>query len=164
MDHAPTAEAVDIRRGLADTLTMLAAKTRGKSIAVTMDFPPDLPPVHGVGAELNQVWMNLVDNALDAVTVGGHVEITAGEERGRLVVRLVDDGPGVPEAIRDRIFEPFFTTKGVGEGSGLGLDIVRRLLQRNEGEVEVDSRPGRTEFRVRLPVAAGPRSDVPALA
>ena len=164
MDHAPTAEAVDIRRGLADTLTMLAAKTRGKSVAVTMDLPADLPPVHGVGAELNQVWMNLVDNALDAVGVGGHVEVTAGAELGRVVVRVVDDGPGIPEAIRDRIFEPFFTTKGVGEGSGLGLDIVRRLLQRHEGEVEVESRPGRTEFRVRLPVAAGPRGDAPAQA
>jgi len=117
-----------------------------------------------VGAELNQVWMNLVDNALDAVGVGGHVEVTAGAELGRVVVRVVDDGPGIPEAIRDRIFEPFFTTKGVGEGSGLGLDIVRRLLQRHEGEVEVESRPGRTEFRVRLPVAAGPRGDAPAQA
>jgi signal transduction histidine kinase len=103
--------------------------------------------------------MNLVDNALDAVAVGGHVEITAAAERDRVVVRVVDDGPGIPEGIRDSIFEPFFTTKGVGEGSGLGLDIVRRLLQRNEGEVEVESRPGRTQFLVRLPMAAKPQGD-----
>jgi signal transduction histidine kinase len=159
MDRAPTAEAVDIRGGLADTLTMLAAKTREKSVVVAIDLPRDLPPVHGVGAELNQVWMNLVDNALDAVAVGGHVEITAAAERDRVVVRVVDDGPGIPEGIRDSIFEPFFTTKGVGEGSGLGLDIVRRLLQRNEGEVEVESRPGRTQFLVRLPMAAKPQGD-----
>jgi signal transduction histidine kinase len=164
LDRAPTAEAVDIRSGLADTLTMLGAKSRGKSVVVAVDLPPDLPAVHGVGAELNQVWMNLVDNALDAVAVGGHVEIRAGVERGRVMVRVIDDGPGIPEAIRDHIFEPFFTTKGVGEGSGLGLDIVRRLLQRHEAEVEVESRPGRTEFRVRLPLEAKPRDDSPASA
>jgi signal transduction histidine kinase len=153
MDQAPTAGPVDLRRGLADTLTMLAAKTRAKSAVVSVECAPGLPPVHGVGAELNQVWINLVDNALDAVGQGGRVEVTAGVERGRVVVRITDDGPGIAPAIQDRIFEPFFTTKSVGQGVGLGLDIVRRLLQRQDGEIEVASRPGRTEIRVSLPVS-----------
>jgi signal transduction histidine kinase len=156
MDQAPTAGPVDVRRGLADTLTMLAAKTRAKSAAVSIRCAPDLPPAQGVGAELNQVWMNLLDNALDAVPEGGRVEVTAGAERGRVLVRITDDGPGIPAAIQDRIFEPFFTTKGVGQGTGLGLDIVRRLLQRHDGQIELTSQPGRTEFRVSLPVSSEP--------
>jgi signal transduction histidine kinase len=156
MDQAPIAGPVDIRRGLADTVTMLAAKTRSKSASVSIQCAPDLPPAHGVGAELNQVWMNLVDNALDAIEKAGHVAVTAGVERDRVVVRIIDDGPGVPAAIQDRIFEPFFTTKGVGEGTGLGLDIVRRLLRRHDGAIDLASRPGRTEFRVSLPISRGP--------
>jgi signal transduction histidine kinase len=101
------------------------------------------------------VWMNIIDNALDAVAVGGRVEVTAREAPGRVVVRIVDDGPGIPAAIQARIFDPFFTTKGVGKGTGLGLDIVRRLVQQHEGEIEVESRPGRTEFRVSLPAEGG---------
>lgn len=153
MDHAPTPEPVDIRRGITDTLTMLGAKAREKSVEVTVGFPDNLPRAHGVGAELNQVWMNLIDNALDAVAMGGHISVTAGETPGRVVVRITDDGPGIPAAIQRRIFDPFFTTKEVGKGTGLGLDIVRRLVQQHEGEVEVDSRPGHTEFSVTLPAA-----------
>jgi signal transduction histidine kinase len=153
MDHAPTPEPVDIRRGISDTLTMLRAKTRVKSAEISVRFAPDLPRAQAVGAEVNQVWMNLIDNALDAVGHGGHVDVSASREMDHVVVRVIDDGPGIPDAIRGRIFDPFFTTKGVGEGTGLGLDIVRRLVQRHEGEIDVQSRPGRTEFRVSLPVA-----------
>ncbi len=153
MDHAPTPEPVDVRRGIMDTLTMLGAKTRAKSVEVSVRLADDLPQAHAVGAELNQVWMNLIDNALDAVAPGGHVEVTAGLELTRVVVRISDDGPGIPSHIQGRIFDPFFTTKGVGKGTGLGLDIVRRLVQRHDGEIEVVSRPGRTEFAVGLPVA-----------
>ena len=151
MDAAPTLGPVDIRRGIADTLTMLGAKTRAKSVEVSLHLPDDLPCAHAVGAELNQVWINLIDNALDAVAVGGRVEVTAGVKRDRALVRIIDDGPGIPREIQGRIFDPFFTTKDVGQGAGLGLDIVRRLLQRHDGEIEVDSEPGRTEFRVALP-------------
>jgi signal transduction histidine kinase len=151
MDRAPTAEAVDIRRGIADTLTMLGAKIRGKSLEVSVDLPDDLPPAHGVGAELNQVWMNLIDNALDAAPANGHVTVAARRDHDHVTVRVIDDGPGIPAEIKGRIFDPFFTTKGVGKGTGLGLDIVRRLLQRGEGEIAVESVPGRTEFQVRLP-------------
>ncbi|HEU4720641.1 MAG TPA: ATP-binding protein [Gemmatimonadaceae bacterium] len=150
MDHAPTAEPVDIRRGIADTLTMLGSKTRQKSVKLSVEIPDDVPRVFAVGAELNQVWMNLIDNAIDAVSQGGRVTVRAGRELGKVVVRVIDDGPGVPPAIQSKIFDPFFTTKDVGEGTGLGLDIVRRLLQRHDGDISLDSVPGHTEFQVRL--------------
>ncbi len=152
MDHAPMPEAVDIRRGIADTLTVLGARAREKSVSIEVDIATDLPPVRGIGAELNQVWANLLDNALDAVAVSGRVVVTASRTPQRVVVQIVDDGPGVPPGIQGRIFDPFFTTKEVGRGVGLGLDIVRRLLQRNDGEIALDSRPGRTAFRVSLPL------------
>jgi signal transduction histidine kinase len=152
MDRAPMAEPVDIRRGIVDTLTLLDSKVRRKSVEVSLQLPADLPCAHGVGAELNQVWMNLIDNALDAAPAGGHVSIGAARERECIVVRIVDDGHGVPPEIQGKIFDPFFTTKGVGQGTGLGLDIVRRLLQQHEGDIAFESAPGRTEFQVRLPV------------
>lgn len=153
MDHAPLAEPVDIRQGLHDTLMMLAAKIRSRSAEVSLDIDDGLPPAMGVGGELNQVWMNLIDNALDAIPDRGRVTVTATSEPPNVVVRIADNGPGIPDDVRARIFEPFFTTKGVGRGTGLGLDIVRRLLQQHEGELAVESRPGHTEFQVRLPVA-----------
>jgi signal transduction histidine kinase len=153
MDRAPSPEPVDIRVGIADTLTVLGAKVRAKSVEVSVDIPEDLPLVHGVGVELNQVWMNLLDNALDAVEVGGHVAVSAAPELHCVTVRVTDNGPGIPPEIVGRIFDPFFTTKPVGKGAGLGLDIVRRLLQSHSAEVAVESKPGRTEFQVRLPAA-----------
>ena len=153
MDRAPALEPVDIRRGLSDTLTLLGAKKRDKQASVPLEIADDLPRAHAIGAELNQVWMNLIDNALDAIPLGGHVRISAVRELDRVVVRITDDGPGIPADIVTRIFDPFFTTKPVGKGTGLGLDIVRRILKRHEGEIEVDSAPGRTQFRVILPVA-----------
>ncbi len=98
--------------------------------------------------------MNLLDNALDAVPHGGHVSVAAAQELGAVVVRITDDGAGIPADVQPRIFEPFYTTKGVGKGTGLGLDTVRRLLQRQEGGISLESAPGRTEFQVRLPVAS----------
>ena len=131
-----------------------ASRRRGRSrAAVSVDVEPGLPRVRGFAGELNQIWANLIDNALDAVPESGRVEVRAGRERGACVVRIVDNGPGIPAEIRDRIFDPFFTTKPVGQGTGLGLDIVRRLVQHNDGEIAVESQPGRTEFRVALPIA-----------
>jgi len=98
------------------------------------------------------VWANLIDNALDAVSQEGRVLVTARAEGAKVVVRVSDDGPGIPAEVRSRIFDPFFTTKPIGQGTGLGLDIVRRLVDRNEGSIEVESEPGRTVFRVALPV------------
>jgi signal transduction histidine kinase len=155
MDRAATREPIDIRRSLTDTLAVLGAKTRAKSVVVELAIPADLPTVHASGAELNQIWANIIDNALDAVASAGRVEITASRQLERVVVCIADDGPGIAPEIQGRIFDPFFTTKPVGQGTGLGLDIVRRLLQRSDGEIEVESRPGRTEFRVSLREDAG---------
>jgi signal transduction histidine kinase len=153
MDQATVAEPVDLAVGLGNTVTVLKSKARAKSVAVAVQVEPGLPRVRGFVGELNQIWANLIDNALDAVPVGGRVEVTASRERQRAVVRVSDNGAGIPAEIRAHLFEPFFTTKPVGKGAGLGLDIVRRLVSHNDGEIEVESRPGRTEFRVSLPLA-----------
>ena len=153
MDQARLADSVDIRQGIIDTFVVLGAKTRSKSADIQLSMADDLWRAHAVGAELNQVWMNLIDNALDAIAVGGHVTVSAVNELGKVVVRITDDGPGIPADILSRIFDPFFTTKGTGAGTGLGLDIVRRLLKQQDAEISVESEPGRTEFQVRLPIA-----------
>ena len=153
MDRATVSEPVDLRRGLADTLAILGSKAKSKSAGMSLNLEKDLPAVQGFGGELNQIWSNLIDNALDAVGEGGQIEITAGRERDRVVVRVIDNGCGVPAEVRERIFEPFFTTKPVGKGTGLGLDIVRRLVQHHNGQMEFESRPGRTEFRVTFPIS-----------
>ena len=153
MDQATVAEPVDLTLNLNNTVTVLKSRARAKSIAVAVNVEPDLPRVRGFVGELNQGWANLIDNALDAVADAGRVEVTAKRERQRVVVRVVDNGPGIPAEIRARIFDPFFTTKPVGQGTGLGLDIVRRLVIHNDAEIDVESRPGRTEFRVSLPLA-----------
>lgn len=153
MDHANVAEPVDLGPGLDDTVAILHAKARDKSVAVTLQLEARLPKVRGFAGELNQVWANLIDNALDAVAHGGRVDVLAVRDDQRVVVRILDDGPGVSDEVRHLIFDPFFTTKPQGQGTGLGLDIVRRLVKHNEGAIEFESRPGRTEFRVRLPIA-----------
>jgi signal transduction histidine kinase len=153
MDQAPVAEAVDLGRGLGDTVAVLRAKARAKSAAVNLDFDQGVPRARGFVGELNQVWSNLIENALDAIGEGGRVDVRVATEGTRVIVRVVDNGSGIPAEIRERIFDPFFTTKPVGHGTGLGLDIVRRLVLHNEGHIEVDSEPGRTEFRVFLPIA-----------
>ena len=152
MDQATVAEPVDLTSSLANTVVVLNAKARSKSAAVSVDVDAGLPPVRGFVGELNQIWANLLDNALDAIPAGGRVEVSARRAHQRVVVRIVDNGPGIPAEIRDRLFEPFFTTKPVGKGTGLGLDIVRRLLTHNDADIEIDSEPGRTEFRVSLPI------------
>jgi signal transduction histidine kinase len=152
MDEAPVAAPVDIPRGLIDTVAILDGKARGKSVSISLTVAPDLPPIRGIGGEINQVWMNLIDNAIDAAPERGRVDVTARQEGTCVVVRVTDDGVGISADILENIFDPFFTTKPVGEGTGLGLDIVRRIVQWHSGEIEVDSRPGRTEFCVKMPV------------
>jgi signal transduction histidine kinase len=161
MDQAPVAEAVDLVQGLSNTIAVLRSKARAKSAEVFVDAEPGLPPVRGFVGELNQIWANLIDNALDAVPDSGRVEVLAKREHQRVVVRVIDNGTGIPAQIRERIFDPFFTTKPMGHGTGLGLDIVRRLVRHNDGEIAVESRPGRTEFRVVLPVADTDGAGVP---
>jgi signal transduction histidine kinase len=150
MDNLAGPELVDVEPGLRDTVRVLAAKARSKFATVTVEIAPELPRVYATGSELNQVWLNLMDNALDAIPESGHVEVSARRELDRVMVRVVDDGPGIPAEVLPRIFDPFFTTKPPGQGTGLGLDITRRLLRRYQGDIAVESRPGRTEFRVTL--------------
>ncbi|MEI9969088.1 MAG: ATP-binding protein [Terracidiphilus sp.] len=153
MDQAMVAEPVDLGPSLGNTVTVLKAKAGQKSTAVQIELEAGLPRVHGFAGELNQVWGNLIDNALDAVADGGRVEVEAKRDGERVIVSVIDNGPGIPAAIRESIFDPFFTTKPMGQGTGLGLDIVRRLVRHNGGTIGVESRPGRTEFRVALPIA-----------
>jgi signal transduction histidine kinase len=150
MDQSTTAEPVDLKASLGNTVAVLRSKARAKSIAIQFDVPPDLPRVRGFVGELNQVWANLLDNALDAVPQAGRIEVRAERVPAGVAIRIIDNGPGIPAEVRNRIFDPFFTTKGVGKGTGLGLDIVRRLVVHNDASIEVDSEPGRTEFRVVL--------------
>ena len=142
-------------------MLVLNAKARGKSVDVRLDAPPDVPPVNGFGGELNQVWVNLIDNAIDAVDKAGHIKVVVRHDDGWVTVGVVDDGCGIASDHLPRVFDPFFTTKPVGQGTGLGLDISRRIVQRHEGDIEVESRPGRTEFCVRLPMK-GPSVEAPA--
>ena len=152
MDRNPELDAVEIVNGISDTVSLLAGKARAKSVAITLTIPEDLPPVRGYAVEINQIWMNLIDNAVDAAQESGHVSVSANVEGSDVMVAVLDDGAGIPPDIQSQIFDPFFTTKPVGEGTGLGLDIVRRVVHWHNGEVTVDSRPGHTEFRVRLPI------------
>jgi signal transduction histidine kinase len=117
------------------------------------EYDEGLPPVKAYGSELNQVWTNLIDNAIDAVDGSGRIWIRTSQEPGRLLVEIVDDGSGVPEEVQPQVFEPFFTTKDVGEGTGLGLDIARRIVAGNhKGDIRFQSKPGDTRFQVRLPM------------
>jgi len=152
MDRAAVPDRVDVSAGISDTIVVLASKAKGKGATLTVQTEPGLPAIVGFAGELNQIWSNLIDNALDAVGTNGRVELSVAREGLWVAVRVIDNGPGIPENIVNRIFDPFFTTKPVGKGTGLGLDIVRRLVQRNNGEIDVKSQPGRTEFRVCFPV------------
>ena len=150
MNRDSAVEPTNVAQGLADTVAMLAAKARAKSVAVRMDIAHALPMVPGNAGELNQVWANLLENALDAVGEGGEIIVRAAQHGNELAVSVIDDGPGIPADVQSRIFEPFFTTKPIGQGTGLGLDITRRILQSHDAQIVLETRPGRTEFRVIL--------------
>ena len=153
MDKAMVAQRVNPGSGLSDSVMVLNSKATEKSVTVALDLKDGLPEISGFAAELNQIWGILIDNALDAVPRGGRVDVSAGQEGQHLVVRVIDNGPGIPTEVRSRIFDPFFTTKPMGQGTGLGLDIARRLVRHNDGAIDFESEVGRTEFRVSLPVA-----------
>ena len=140
---------VEVVLGLENTLTILGHKLKG--VTIQREYEDNLPKVPGRGGELNQVWTNLLDNAADAVDGHGTITIRAFQYGDWVVVEVADDGPGIARQARARVFDPFFTTKEVGAGTGLGLDIVRRVVAGHGGEVSVDSKPGQTRFTVRLP-------------
>jgi signal transduction histidine kinase len=152
VNQQATLQPVTIGRGLADSVTVLRSKAKANSVEVSVHVADHLPDVDGYGGELNQVWSNLLDNAIDA-TPGGHVTIDATADGAHVVVRVVDDGPGIPPDVQHRIFDPFFTTKAIGQGTGLGLDIARRIVQRHRGAIGMNTGSGGTEFRVTLPAS-----------
>ncbi len=154
MDRGGLVE-VDVQEGIETTLTILSHKLKHTTIDVRTEFEPGLPRFQANGAELNQVWTNLLDNAIDALGDSGTITVTAHRDGNCAEVEIADDGPGIPPDVRERIFDPFFTTKEVGRGTGLGLDTARRIVvDRHRGSLNVESEPGRTVFRVRLPTDA----------
>jgi signal transduction histidine kinase len=152
MDRSPV-ENVDVVKGLETTLTILNHKLK-RGVTVHRDYQPVPLLVNSFGSELNQVWTNLIDNAIDAMNGSGELRVRTYRDNGCVVVEIGDNGPGISPEIRAHIFEPFFTTKGVGEGTGLGLDTVQRIVRKHKGNIQVNSKPGDTRFQVWLPLAA----------
>ncbi len=150
LDQAPV-QRINVRKGLDDTLVILGHKLKG-GIDVMRDYASDLPEIDAYGSELNQVWTNVIDNAVQAMDGRGALEVRAeATEEGGVRVTICDNGPGIPEAAKGRLFEPFFTTKEPGVGTGLGLHISHNVVTRHGGEMDVQTRPGRTCFVVTLP-------------
>ncbi len=160
LDRAPV-QSVDVREGIDNTLVILHSKLK-KGVTVHREYAADLPAIQAYVGELNQVWTNLVDNAIDAMEGKGTLTIRVRAEGAWVIAEFEDDGPGMPEEIRSKVFDPFFTTKAPGEGTGLGLNISRNLVvQRHGGGITVSSRPGSTKFTVRLPIDASPAEGAP---
>ena len=152
MDRGELVE-TDIHEGLDTTLLVLGHKLKQTTIEVERDYERDLPKLTLRGSELNQVWTNLLANAIEALGDSGTIKIVTERDGPCARIDIIDDGPGIPAAIRDRVFEPFFTTKDVGEGTGLGLDTTRRIVtERLDGSIDFDTEPGRTAFHVWLPL------------
>jgi signal transduction histidine kinase len=150
---------IDVHEGLESTLTMLHHDLKN-GINVRRDYDKLLPKIWAKGSDLNQVWTNLIDNAIDALAEKasaskGEIIIHTARDGDFALIDVIDNGPGIPSEVKGRIFDPFFTTKPVGEGTGIGLDTVYRIVRQHHGEVRVDSRPGETRFRVRLPISHG---------
>jgi signal transduction histidine kinase len=153
MDAMPDKQPVDVREGLDSTLVILGHEIKTRHIKVERAYEPDLPQVSAYAGELNQVWTNLIDNAIDAAPKeGGRLRLEAFREDHIVAVRVIDNGQGIPPETQSRIFEPFFTTKPVGEGTGLGLDIAQRIVAQHGGRIGVQSKPGETVFTVYLPL------------
>ena len=150
LDQAPLLE-VDVPDGLENTLVIMEHKLK-QGVTVKREYSPDLPRIEAYASELNQVWTNIIDNAVDAMQGKGEITLRTYEENDQIVVEIIDNGPGIPEEIRTRIFEPFFTTKPPGQGTGLGLHVTHDIVvNRHHGLMSVESKPGETKFKVVLP-------------
>jgi signal transduction histidine kinase len=156
MDRSDDLQHTDIHRDLENTIVLLGFKIREKNIEVVRDFCSDMPEVPAYVGELNQVWTNLIDNAIFAMDKNGRLTIASSCDAKNITVSIIDNGSGISKEILSRIFDPFFSTKKVGEGTGIGLDIVNRIIKHHNGEIKVKSEPGRTEFSVCLPLAGNP--------
>ncbi len=154
MDQGKGKELTDIHSGIRNTLTMLAYRLKKGNIELIEDYDTSLPKVMALVGELNQVWTNLIDNAFDAMEAVGRGKLTIRTTRDHefAKISIIDNGPGIPEEIQSRIFDPFYTTKDIGKGTGMGLDVVSRIMKQHNGTVNVKSEPGRTEFIVCLPI------------
>ena len=150
MDQAAM-QNVDLHQGLENTLTILHHRLKG-GINVVREYDKSLPKICAYGGELNQIWTNLISNAIEAMQGKGELRVRTARELDRVLVEIGDNGPGIPSDVLPHIFEPFFTTKGVGEGTGLGLDTVCRIIRNHHGEIRVSSHPGDTRFQVFIPV------------
>ncbi len=151
LDQAPLLE-VDIHEGLESTLVIMQHKLK-KGVTIKRDYATDLPRIQAYASELNQVWTNIIDNAIDAMNGSGKIKIKTYEEDQSVIVEIADSGPGIPQDIQSRIFEPFFTTKPPGQGTGLGLHISHDIIaNRHHGQLTVESKPGETKFKVVLPI------------
>jgi signal transduction histidine kinase/predicted CoA-binding protein len=150
LDQAPMQQ-VDIHSGLDNTLVMLRGKLK-TGVTVKREYAPDLPHILVFGSELNQVWTNIIDNAIDAMDGRGEITIRTYKEEPWVVVEINDNGPGIPDEIQEKIFSPYFTTKPVGKGTGMGLNISSNIVRKHGGEIKAFSQPGRTCFQVKLPL------------
>ena len=153
LDQA-SVQIVDITEGLENTLVLLGSKLKG-GVVVRRQYAEYLPRIQAHGSELNQVWTNIIENAIDAMSGRGNITVRTAALDGYVLAEIEDDGPGMPPQVAARVFDPFFTTKPPGKGTGLGLNISHNIVvQEHKGRIEVDSQPGRTTFRVLLPIAA----------
>lgn len=152
MDRSPEKEETDLREGIFNTLTILNFKIKKKQITLKVNSPDELPKACVYEGELNQLWTNLIDNAIDAVEDGGKIDISLSVIGQEVKVCIKDNGKGIPEGEKQKIFDPFYTTKESGRGTGLGLDVVKRIVEHHDGRVELSSEPGHTEFRIYLPL------------
>ena len=150
LDQAPV-QSVDIHESLDNTLVMLRSKLKG-GVNIRREYAENLPKIQAYGSELNQVWTNIIDNAIDAMAGHGEIVLRTRSEGDWVTVEIEDNGPGIPEEIQNNIFSPFFTTKPVGKGTGLGLNISYNIIQKHNGEIKIYSNPGKTRFVINLPV------------
>ena len=153
MDRAADMEPTNVHEGIHNTLTILNHKFKKNKVEIVEKLDNDLPRISAIPGELNQVWTNIMDNALDAMEhEGGTLSIETVRHGDNVNVSITDSGPGIPEEIKDRIFEPFFTTKDVGKGTGLGLETVQKIVQKHNGSIKLESEPGKTKFEFCFPV------------
>jgi signal transduction histidine kinase len=154
MDRSSDKNPTDIREGIQNTITILGHKLRKNQVKLIEEFDEHLPLINAIPGELNQVWTNIIDNALDSMEAnGGELKIKANRRGDMVNIQIIDSGSGIPKEIQSRIFDPFFTTKDIGKGTGLGLEVVHRIVQGHNGSINLESAPGRTKFEFCFPIS-----------